>query len=174
MESYCFNNIISIPLITNQIFQFLDKDEAKCLSLCNKKIYQIYCKQVKNLKITSLYNKKIYKNCCNRVKNLKINEEADIPNLQLFFDKYKTIINLDLSYCKNIKNFTPISKLETLECLDISNTNISDISFLVKNKNIRKLNLKGCDKIKDFNPITNIEALECLDFVIQIFLIFLS
>ena len=43
-------------------------------------------------------------------------------------------------------------------------TNISDISFLVKNKIIKELNLKGCDKIEDFNPITNIEALECLDF----------
>ena len=44
-------NILSIPLILNQIFLFLEKDNIKYLSLCNKKIYQLFCSQVKILKI---------------------------------------------------------------------------------------------------------------------------
>ena len=47
-KNYSFNNALSIPLILNQIIQFLDIDKIKCLSLCNKEIYQIYCNQVKN------------------------------------------------------------------------------------------------------------------------------
>ena len=46
--NYSFENALSISLILNQIFQFLDKDNIKSLSLCNKKIYQFYCNLVKN------------------------------------------------------------------------------------------------------------------------------
>ena len=49
--------------------------------------------------------------------------------------------------CENIKEFTPISKFERLEKLDVRYTNISDISFLEKNKNIKELNLGGCENI---------------------------
>ena len=49
--------------------------------------------------------------------------------------------------CKNIKEFTPISKLERLEILDVSYTNISDISFLEKNKNIKELYLENSENI---------------------------
>jgi len=42
-------------------------------------------------------------------------------------DKYDNINNLDLDNCKDIEDFTPISKLERLEILNISDTNISDI-----------------------------------------------
>ena len=65
--------------------------------------------------------------------------------------------------CQNIKDFTLISVLETLENLDVSFTNISDISFLGKNKNIKELNLEGCVNIKDFAPISKLERLEYLD-----------
>jgi len=68
-----------------------------------------------------------------------------------------------LYQCKKIKDFTPISKLETLENLDISYTNISDISFLVKNKNIKELNLECCFNIKDFTHISKLERMEYLD-----------
>ena len=37
-NNYSFENALSVPLILNQIFKFLDKDSIKCLSLCNKKI----------------------------------------------------------------------------------------------------------------------------------------
>ena len=47
-------------------------------------------------------------------------------------------------YCENINDFTPISKLERLENLNVSYTNISDISFLEKNKNIKQLDLRYC------------------------------
>ena len=124
-NNYSFEKILSIPFILNQIFQFLDKDNIKCLSVCNKKIYQFYC---------------------NQVKKLKINERVDILNLKIF-DKYEKVNNLDLSRCKNIKDFSPISKIERLEILNISFTNISDISFLEKNKNIKELNLIDCKNI---------------------------
>ena len=52
-----------------------------------------------------------------------------------------------MSNCKNIKEFTPISKLERLEILDVSYTNISDISLLEKNKNIKELYLENCENI---------------------------
>ena len=54
-----------------------------------------------------------------------------------FLDKKKTIKELNLRYCKNIKDFIPLFKLERLEILIICDTNISDISFLEKNKNIK-------------------------------------
>ena len=98
-KNYSFKKALSVPLILNQIFQFLNKDEVKCLSLCNKKIYQLYC---------------------NQVKKLKINEEAKMPNLQVLIDKYENLNNLDLSYCKNIKDFTIISKLKRLENLIVT------------------------------------------------------
>ena len=58
---------------------------------------------------------------------------------------------------ENIKNFTPISKFERLEKLDVSYTNISDISFLEKNKNIKELNLYYCKNIEDFAPISKLK-----------------
>ena len=49
--------------------------------------------------------------------------------------------------CRNIKDFTPISKLEKLEILKVRYTKISDISFLKKNKIIKKCYLNGCKNI---------------------------
>ena len=141
-ENYNIENVLSIPLILNQICQFLNKDNIKLLSLCNKNIYLLYC---------------------NQIKKLKVNKEAHIYNLQKIIDKYDNINNLDLRYCENIKDFSPISKLESLENLDISNTNISDISFLEKNKNIKELYLISCYHIKDYSHISNLEKLERLD-----------
>ena len=113
----------------NQILQYLDRDNIKSLILCNKKIYQLYC---------------------NLVKKIKIDKKDDTLNLQIIIDKYENINNLDISYCKNIKDFTPISKLERLEILDLSETDIFAISFIEKNKNIKELNLYSCYNIVDF------------------------
>ena len=51
---YNFKNVFEISLILNQIFQFMEKDDIKALSLCTKKILknQIY-------QILSLINIKI-------------------------------------------------------------------------------------------------------------------
>jgi len=141
-NNFNFEKILSIPFILNQIFQFLDKDNKKCLSICNKKIYKLYC---------------------NQVKKLQINYKADILNLKIIFDKYENVNNLDLNKCENIEDFTPISKLERLEILNINDRNISDISFLEKNKNIKELNLFSCENIEDFTSISKLERLEILD-----------
>ena len=42
-NQYNFKNVFEIPLILNQIFQFMKNDEIKSLSLGGKKIYQLYC-----------------------------------------------------------------------------------------------------------------------------------
>ena len=54
-NQYNFKNVLSIPLILDQIYKFLTKDNIKNLSLCSKKLYQLYCEQVKKLKIKKRY-----------------------------------------------------------------------------------------------------------------------
>ena len=61
----------------------------------------------------------------------------------------------------NIKDFPPITNLAKLEYLNVSNTKISDIFFLVKNKNIKYLDLSAT-LITDFSPISNLYKLEKL------------
>ena len=138
-----FKNIFEIPLILKQIFQFMEKDDIKGFSLCNKKIYQLYCEQVKKLTIK---------------KNI---EESNISSIK--FDKYKDLIELNLEGYENIKDFSLISKLEKLENLNLSCTDISDISFLEKNKNIKELNLSLCENIEDYSFISKLEKLEILN-----------
>ena len=138
---FSFENVLTVPLILNQIFLFLDKGNIKCLSLCNKKIYKFYC---------------------NQIKELKINKGGE-TNLKKLIDKYDNVYRLDLSENRNIKDFTPISKLERLELLKVKDTNICDISFFEKMKNIKELNLNLCENIKDFIPISNLERLEILN-----------
>ena len=48
---YNYKNVFEIPLILKQIFQFMEKDDIKVFSLCNKKIYQLYCERIKKLKL---------------------------------------------------------------------------------------------------------------------------
>ena len=139
---YSFENALSVPLILNQIAQFLDKVNINQLTLCNRKIYKIYC---------------------NLVKKIKIEKEADTLNLKVLIDKYKNINNLDLSLCRNIKDFIPITKLKKLEILNVSEVDIYDISFLEKNKNIKELYLEKCENIIDFSPISQLERLEILN-----------
>ena len=49
-NQYNFKNVFEIKLILNQIFQFMEKDDIKSLSLGAKKIYRLYCEQIKKLK----------------------------------------------------------------------------------------------------------------------------
>ena len=76
----------------------MEKDDIKTLSLGAKKIYQLYCEQVKKLKIKEDI------------------EESNILNIK--FDKYKDLIELNLRECENIKDYSFISKLEKLENLN--------------------------------------------------------
>ena len=43
-ENYNLENILSRELILNLIYQFLNKDNIRLLSLGNKNIYLYYCK----------------------------------------------------------------------------------------------------------------------------------
>ena len=114
-NQYNFKNVLSIPLILEQIYKFLENDDIRCLSLCYKKIYELYCNQIKKIKLKE---------------DIEISKVSNIK-----FDKYKNLIELDLNGCENIKDFSFISKLEKLENLNILYTNIYDISFLKQNKN---------------------------------------
>ena len=75
--------------------------------------------------------RKIYQLYCNQIKKLKIKEDFEISNVSdIKFDKYQNLIELNLEGCINIKNYSFISNLEKLEILDLHWSNISDISFL--------------------------------------------
>jgi len=67
-----------------------------------------------------------------------------------------------LERCKFITDFSPISKLERLENLNVNRTNFSDISILENNKSIKKLYFENCFIIEDFTPISKFEKLEVL------------
>ena len=59
-NQYNFKNVFEIKLILNQIFQFMEKDDIKVLSLGAKKIYRLYCEQVKKLKKKKILKNQIY------------------------------------------------------------------------------------------------------------------
>ena len=99
-NQYNFRNVFDIPLILNQIFQFMEKDDIKCLSMCCKKIYELYCNQIKKLKIEKNIEAFIFSN--------------------IKFEKYKNIKELNLSECENIKDYSFISNLKKLENLNLS------------------------------------------------------
>ena len=179
-----FENDSFVTLIVNPILQFLEKKEQKYLSLCNKKIYKLYCSRVKKLKIRpamiskSIFNK--YENFISLdlskclyifdfsfISNLEKLEILNVSNTYItdisFLERNKNIKDLDLYDCMCLRDFTPIFHLEKLEILNISYTNIDDISFLVGNKNLKEFYLYDCTNIKDFKPLFNLEKLEKFD-----------
>jgi hypothetical protein len=89
----CSDNIcktaLEIKLILNQIFQFLKIDDIKSLSLCNRKIYKLYCEQIIKIKIN------------------KINEKINIVKI---LDNYTYINNLDLSECSGLSSIYFLEK----------------------------------------------------------------
>ena len=178
-----FNNILSIPLILNQVFLFIGRDDIKSLSLCNKKLYQQYCKQIKKITLIQ-YSSYLSETKLDKYENtIEFNVEKSINLFQhsarwkdnwmkakwrdiidiSFLKNNKNLKILNLYCCKNIKDFSLISFLEKLEELYINVKNITDISFLKTNKNIKILNLRGCKNIKDFSPLSYLEKLEDLD-----------
>ena len=81
-NQYYFKNVLSIPLILNQIFKYMKYENAKCLCLCSKNTYHLFCNQIKKLI------------CNNKIKERKI---IGIVN------KYKNILELNLEKCKILK-----------------------------------------------------------------------
>ena len=115
-RNYNFENAFTIEIVLSELYKFLDKDDIK----------RFY-----------LLNENIHKSHCNQIKALKINKGAETLNLEKLFKDYNNINNLDLSECNKIKDFTPISKFKKLTNLNVSYTNISDISFLENNKKLK-------------------------------------
>ena len=154
-----FKTALEIKLILNQIFQFLKRDDIKSLSLCNRKMYKLYCEQIIKIKINRINaNINIVKILDNYpyINNLDLSECSDLTSIS-FLEKNNNIKELRLNSCKNIKDFSIISKLKKLESLDVDYTNISDISFLEKNNNIKELRLNSCKNINDFSSISKLE-----------------
>ena len=53
---YNYQDVLCIPLILDLISQFIDIDDKKNLSFCNKKLYQLYCSQIRKIKIHKIRN----------------------------------------------------------------------------------------------------------------------
>ena len=53
---YKYQDVLCIPLILDLISQFIDIDDKKYLSFCNKKLYQLYCSQIRKIKIHKIRN----------------------------------------------------------------------------------------------------------------------
>ena len=157
-NNHDFGDIIFIPLIMEQIFQFIDEYNKKNVYLCNKKFYQLYCNKIKKLKIFENVNKSRVKKTFNKYKNLEYLEIYDCNDIS-FLDENCNIKKLKLSGSKHnlkIKNFTPLFKLDKLEILYIIFADISNISFLKNIKNLKELHLKLFSKkiIEDSSPIS--------------------
>ena len=179
--------VLFTPLILDQIFQFLEKDDKVYFSLCSKKAFNICCNKIskikieENLKYLSVLNnipnkyknikELIFEKCNNlnyfsfisNIENLEVLHiyESNIENI-LFLEKNIKIKELKLIGCKKIRNYSPISKLENLLILEISDVNLSDISFLKKTKNIKKLIFIYSLKKKNIKFISDLEKLEYL------------
>ena len=154
IKQFDYYNVLRIPLILNQIFQFMNKYDIKNFCLCNKHIYQIYSDQNKKLKINRINDKLDFLKLLDKYQNiikLDLSKVYELDNIS-FLEKTKNLLELNLYYCEKIKDFSPIAFCEKLEYLNVNQTNISDISFLEKNKNIKELKFNYCKKIKDFSP----------------------
>ena len=49
-NQYNYKKVLDIPLILNQLFKFMNNKDSKCLSLCSKDIYLLYCNQIRKIK----------------------------------------------------------------------------------------------------------------------------
>ena len=114
-----FEEIIFIPLILDQILQFINDNDKQNLFLCNKKFYQLYCNQITKIQI---YYKNINKsnksriiNVLNKYKNLEYLEINDCNDITFLNENYN-IKSLNLRGNKNsnliIKDFSPLYKLD--------------------------------------------------------------
>ena len=92
IKEFNFTYELSISLVLNQILQYIEKDDMKNLYLSNKKIYDSYCSQVKQLKLRPDIEK--------------------ISNIN--FDKYNNLYELNLSESFKIKDYSFIIKLKKL------------------------------------------------------------
>ena len=165
-----YGNIIFIPLIFVQIFQFLDDYDKKNLFLCNKKFYQLYCNQITELIIYDKVNKSKVKKTLNKYKNVESLKIVDCNDIS-FLDENCNIKSLNLrghfNCALKIKDFSPLFRLNKLEILDIHFTDITNISFLKNIKNLKELHLFSISKktIIDSTPISYLEKLEVLELI---------
>ena len=64
--------VLQVPLILDQIFQFLDKDDKTCLSLCSKATYKLCCEQISKIEIKgNIKDLSVLNNIPNKYKNVK-------------------------------------------------------------------------------------------------------
>lgn len=70
---------------------------------------------------------------------------------------------LNLSGNQEIKGLEPLSQFKELEILDISGTNISDLSGLKNVPNLVELDCSNSEMIEDLSPLENMRRLEILN-----------
>lgn len=142
-EQNFYLKVFRIPLIFDSIFQFLEKDDKLCFSLCSKMIYKLYSNKISKIEI-----------------------ELCIRNISLLdniHNKYKNIKEIIFRECNNLNYYSFIQNIENLEVLHIYESTIDNITFLENNTKIKELKLHFCHYLKDFSPISKLENLLVLD-----------
>ena len=97
-----YGNIIFIPLILDQIIQFLDDYDKKNLYLCNKKFYQLYCNQIIELIIYDKVNKSKVKKTLNKYKNVESLKIVDCNDISFLDENCNIIIPMIMPLNKNL------------------------------------------------------------------------
>ena len=75
-------------------------------------------------------------------------------------DEIKKTILLDLS-STNVTDVSPLTELTNLQTLDLSNAKVTDVSPLAKLKNLQTLNLQNT-KVTDISSLTGLKSLQTL------------
>ena len=148
-EINLYLKVLQVPLILDQIFQFLDKDSKTCFSLCSKAIYKLCCDRISKIEIKE------------NIKDLGVFALNNIPN------KYKNVKELLFKKCNDLNYYFSsfLSNFKNLEVLHIYKSNIVDFSFLEKNIKIKELKLIKCE-IKDvFSSLSKLENLLILEVI---------
>lgn len=87
-------------------------------------------------------------------------------NVEMSESKLDIIVgsrNLNLSGNQEIKDLKPLTQFKNLETLDISGTNLENLSGLRNVPNIRELNCSNSELIEDLSPLRNMRRLEKLN-----------
>lgn len=127
------------------------KLDPKLTSL--KKLNMRFCFELKNVSfLENIKNiEKLYFPLCNYIPSNQFNHIASYAN---------TLKKLDLTFCK-VNDFALIAKCTQLIYLNLSNSQIKDVSQIDKMSFLQKLYLQGCS-IKNCMPITYLDRLKSI------------
>ena len=168
-KTWCSSSILFFDNqeLLNIVFQFIDTQlflkKLKCLSkYFNKRVQSTYLflsEQTINLCLQNIdiaYFSWQLKKFKNRINSLQLFHFMGDPFLECLFKNYPKITNLDISYCRNIKNISYLCRFHHLEIFNIKGLAIYDgdypifkvIEYLCSRHSLTKVILS-----KDLNKI---------------------